>query len=129
VLPQRLGLAIEFLFANHRTPLSELPLWLIAATASPVPNSPALNGRLGMDGGFRDNAPVAPISPIDMHGQDQTLVLLTRHNPRMPSVFNVGKRTYWQPSHAVRVSTWDCTPGTDVHAAYEHGRLDAARWL
>jgi hypothetical protein len=129
VLPQRLGLAIEFLFANHRTPLSELPRWLIAAAASPVPNSPALNGRLGMDGGFRDNAPVASISRIDIQGKDQTLVLLNGHNPRMPRVFNIGKRTYGQPSHAVHVSTWDCTSGTDVDAAYQHGRLEAARWL
>jgi hypothetical protein len=102
---------------------------IAAAAASPVLNAPVLNGKLAMDGGFCDNAPVASIDPNDLQGQDQTLVLLTRHNPRVPSVFSIGARTYWQPSHAVQVSTWDCTPGTDVDAAYQHGRLDAARWL
>jgi predicted acylesterase/phospholipase RssA len=130
VLPRRLGLVIEFFSANHRTPFDDLKRWLIAAAAaSPVLNSPTLNGKLAMDGGFCDNAPVAPITAADMQGKDQTLVLLTRHNPRMPSVFYIGSRTYWQPSHAVQVSTWDCTPSTDIIAAYEHGRADAKRWV
>ncbi len=136
MLPRRLGLAIEFFSANHRTPIDDLRRWLIAAAAaSPVLNSPPLNGKLAMDGGFCDNAPVAPVLHTaataleGMQAKDQTLVLLTRHNPRLPSVFNVGGRTYWQPSHAVRVSTWDCTPGTDIGAAYEHGRVDARRWV
>jgi hypothetical protein len=130
VLPRRLGLAIEFFTANHHTSFDDLKRWLIAAAAaSPVLNAPVLGGKLAMDGGFCDNAPVAPIAPEAASGQDQTLVLLTRHNPRMPSVFNIDTRTYWQPSHAVRVSTWDCTPDTDIVAAYEHGRADAKRWF
>jgi hypothetical protein len=130
LLPRRLGLAIEFFKANHRTPFEELRRWLIAAAAaSPVLNAPPLNGKLAMDGGFCDNAPVASLPPEDAQDNDRTLILLTRYNPRLPSVFNVGSRTYWQPSHAVRVSTWDCTAGTDIGAAYEHGRLDAKRWF
>jgi predicted acylesterase/phospholipase RssA len=130
VLPRNLGLAIEFFTATHHTPFSDLRRWLIAAaSASPVLNSPKLNGKLAMDGGFCDNAPVPPLSRDDLHGKDHTLVLLTRHNPRLPSVFSVGERTYWQPSHAVRVSTWDCTPGTDIDVAYQHGRIDAKRWF
>ncbi len=128
VLPHRLGLAIEFFKAHQHTPIEDVRRWLIAAAAaSPVLNAPALNGKLAMDGGFCDNAPVAALGASDLQGQTQTLVLLTRHNPRMPSVFNIANRTYWQPSYAVRVSTWDCTPGTDVSAAYEHGRSDAAQ--
>jgi predicted acylesterase/phospholipase RssA len=130
VLPRRLGLAVEFFTANHQTPFEDLRRWLIAAAAaSPVLNAPAINGKLAMDGGFCDNAPVAPIAPANTPGKDQTLVLLTRHNPRWPSVFTVGARTYWQPSRAVAVSTWDCTQGTDVGVAYEHGRQDARGWF
>jgi predicted acylesterase/phospholipase RssA len=87
----------------------------------------AINGRPAMDGGFCDNAPVAPIAKEDAQGKDQTLVLLTRHDPRLPCVFSVGPRIYWQPSHPVRVSTWDCTPGTDISAAHEQGRKEARR--
>ncbi len=130
VLPRHLGLGIEFFNANLRTPLDDVKRWLIAAAAaSPVLNAPPLNGKLVMDGGFCDNAPIAPVMMAPSHGKDQTLVLLTRHHPRLPRVFSVGHKTYWQPSHAVRVSTWNCTPNTDVRAAYEHGVSDAKRWL
>lgn len=134
VLPRYLGLAIEFFNAHQQTPFADLRRWLIAAAAaSPVLNSPPLNGKLAMDGGFCDNAPVAsliaPDTASNTKAKDQVLVLLTRHNPRLPSVFRVGLRNYWQPSHAIKVSTWDCTPGTDIASAYAHGQADAQRCL
>ncbi len=130
VLPQRLGLGIEFFKANHQTPFDDLRRWLIAAAgASPVLNAPLLNGKIALDGGFYDNAPVAPIAPSESPEKNKTLVLLTRHDPRLPIVFAVDQRIYWQPSHPIQVSTWDCRAGTDVGVAYEHGRSDVGRWF
>lgn len=98
VLPRRLGLAIEFFKAHQHTPFEDVRRWLIAgAAASPVLNAPALSGKLAMDGDFCDNAPVANIAPSDLHGKDHTLVLLTRHSPRLPSVFSVGTRIFCRP--------------------------------
>jgi len=74
-------------------------------------------------------APVAPITAADIQGKCQTMVLLTRLKPRMPSVFHIGSRAYWQPSYAVQVSTWDCIQGTDIVAACKHGTRNAKRWF
>jgi predicted acylesterase/phospholipase RssA len=130
VLPKKIGFSIEFFNATASTPFQELRSWLIAAAAaSPVLNSPLLYGKLALDGGFYDNAPAMPMAREPKDGKNQTLVLLTRHSPRQPIIFSRGLITYWQPSSAVQVSTWQCTPGTNVQAAYDHGRFDAKRSL
>jgi hypothetical protein len=69
------------------------------------------------------------LSAATTRGADQILVLLTRHHPRLPGLFAVADRIYWQPSHAVKVSTLRCTAGTDVVSAYQHGQQDAQAWM
>jgi hypothetical protein len=58
-----------------------------------------------------------------------TLVLLTRHYPKRPSIFQYGGRTYLQPSRPVPVSTWDCTAKATVIDAFTLGYKDAAKLI
>lgn len=129
-LPAQLGFRVAFLSTRDDTTPTDLKRLLVAAAAaSPIIKSPPLEGKMAMDGGFVDNAPVAPLSAQELGAGDQTLVLLTRHYRRLPPLFQVADRVYWQPSRAVPVSTWRCTPGTDVAAAYAHGQADALHAL
>jgi len=50
-----------------------------------------------------------------------TLVLLTRHFARLPSIPG---RTYVQPSQPVPVGAWDYTNDTAVQCAFDLGRRD-----
>jgi predicted acylesterase/phospholipase RssA len=95
---------------------------LLAAAAAAPPFMPALRveGRIAVDGGFADNAPRVPVN------NDRQLVLLTRHYPNRPQLFEMDGRWYFQPTRAIPVSTWDCTPKATVEAAFELGRADAA---
>jgi predicted acylesterase/phospholipase RssA len=130
MLPKHLGFAVEFLHADGNTPHTEVQRLLLgAAAATPIIQSPPIGGAKAFDGGFCDNAPVAPLSVATLGAAKQTLVLLTRHNPRLPELFAVAERIYWQPRHAVQVSTLGCTAGTNVALAYEQGQQDAQRWL
>jgi predicted acylesterase/phospholipase RssA len=130
VLPRHLGFGLEFLRATGDTPHTEVQRLLLgAAAAAPIIQSPWIGGAMAFDGGFCDNAPVAPLSAATTRGADQILVLLTRHHPRLPGLFAVADRIYWQPSHAVKVSTLRCTAGTDVVSAYQHGQQDAQAWM
>jgi hypothetical protein len=52
-------------------------------------------------------------------------VLLTRHYPNHPEVFQNNGRVYWQPSRQIPVSTWNCTGKATVDAAFELGYADA----
>lgn len=79
-----------------------------------------------MDGGYTDNAPIPPQSEKERSG---TLVMLTRHYPKLPTLFSWQGRTYWQPSQRIPVSTWDCTPKTTVREAYGLGVEDSKRAL
>ena len=81
-----------------------------------------IGGHWGFDGGYTDNAPLPEQTQEE---RAKTLVLLTRHYPALPRVFELQHRTYLQPSRKVPVSTWDCRPQTTVDDAFELGKHDA----
>jgi hypothetical protein len=58
-----------------------------------------------------------------------TLVLLTRHYPKLPPLFLHRDRYYLQASQRIPVSTWDCRPRADIHAAWVLGKRDAATFM
>ena len=81
---------------------------------------------MAIDGGYTDNAPI----PVQSESErSNTLVMLTRHYPKLPPMFRWQERAYWQPSQRVPVSTWDCTPKTTVREAYDLGTQDSVRAL
>ncbi len=122
-LPRRLGLRQDFLTICADTSMEDAQALLVAsATAPPIMPARRINGAFALDGGFVDSAPVEEQTPEQRR---RTLVLLTRHYPDLPTLFNLGDRTYLQPSAKVPVSTWDCTSKTDVARAFEMGRRDA----
>jgi predicted acylesterase/phospholipase RssA len=92
-----------------------------SAAAPPFMALRKIDGRVALDGGLCDNAPRVPTNASD----ERQLVLLTRHYPRRPRVFEQAGRWYMQPSRPVPVSTWDCTWRTDIGAAIALGRADA----
>lgn len=123
-LPRRLGLRQDFIKLDHSHDAGEArKILLAAAAAPPIMAAVLLNGSPAFDGGYTDNAPIPEQLPIQ---REQTLVLLTRRYPSLPTFFKLNGRTYWQPSEAVPVSTWDCTVRCTVNAAYKLGRHDAA---
>jgi len=117
----RLGFSIEML-ALHEAPDHEAAAHLLvsAAAAPPFMFSRRIDGRVAVDGGFADNAPRLGACDRNL-GQ---LLLLTRHDPRLPSLFDCDGRSYLQPSVRVPVSTWDCTSRADIDGAVELGRRD-----
>lgn len=124
-LPRFLGLRQAFLDVHECATIEDTQLLLAAAAAAP-PFMPArrVAGSIAIDGGYVDNAPIHAQNAED---KSKTLVLLTRHYPKLPSLFRWHGRTYWQPSRRVPVSTWDCTERTTVCEAFELGLSDARR--
>ncbi len=122
----RLGYQMEILPIDDRQDVPSIEhLMRTAAAAPPFMAAREYAGRIGVDGGFADNAPrIAPQSATELQ-----LVLLTRHYPDRALFFEMQGRWYFQPSKAIEVSTWDCTNKTDVDTPFEHGRADARRWL
>jgi predicted acylesterase/phospholipase RssA len=124
-LPRRMGLRQDFFTVDDHTSLEETQAWLVAsATAPPFMQARMLHDQFALDGGYVDNA---PIEEQTLPQRQRTLVLLTRHYPKLPTLFTWNDRTYWQPSCKIAVSTWDCTARTDVKRAFEMGRQDALR--
>lgn len=126
VIPRWLGLKQAFFKLHECASASDaLKLLQAAAAAPPFMNPLRVEGQWAFDGGYTDNAPLP--SQTDEE-KSATLVLLTRHYPKLPTVFAWQGRSYWQPSRKVPVSTWDCRPGTSVLAAFELGQADAKRF-
>ena len=126
-LPKMLGLRQDFLVINECATVEDAQNLLVAAaSAPPFMASRIVGAGRAFDGGYTDNAPIPPQS---LHEKSKTLVLLTRHYPKLPTLFHWADRTYWQPSRRVPVSTWDCTPKTTVREAYALGLNDAADTL
>lgn len=124
-LPRYLGLRQEFLSVKSAANGHEARTLLqAAAAAAPFMAAQRVADQWAFDGGYADNAPIPPQTDEQ---QRKTLVLLTRHAPGLPAVFQWRGRTYWQPSQKVPVSTWDCRPGTTVDAAFDLGIRDCAR--
>lgn len=124
-LPRRLGLRQDFFTIDDQTSVEETQALLVAsAAAPPFMNARLLHGEFALDGGYVDNAPVEEQTSAQCQ---RTLVLLTRHYPKLPTLFTWNERAYWQPGCKIPVSTWDCTAKTDVKRAFEMGRQDALR--
>jgi predicted patatin/cPLA2 family phospholipase len=122
--PRYLGLRQEFL--NLKSAVNGQAARVLlqaAAAAAPFMLAQRINGGWGFDGGYADNAPIPPQTEEQ---KAKTLVLLTRHYPGLPAIFQWNRRTYWQPSQKVPVSTWDCRPGTTVDDAFDLGLRDCA---
>lgn len=126
-LPAMLGLRQDFLTLNDCSDLeSARSLLIAAASAPPILPARRIGEGLAFDGGYTDNAPI-PAQSVDE--RTKTLVLLSRHYPKLPALFRWSGRTYWQPSRRVPVSTWDCTAKTTVREAYDLGLQDAQHVL
>jgi predicted acylesterase/phospholipase RssA len=126
-LPRLLGLRQDFIVLNDCSDIEMAQSLLIAAaSAPPIMSARPIGGAHAIDGGYTDNAPIPLQSEMERSG---TLVMLTRHYPKLPPLFTWLGRTYWQPSQRIPVSTWDCTPKTTVREAYDLGARDSARAL
>jgi predicted acylesterase/phospholipase RssA len=126
-LPGLLGLRQDFLVLNDCSDIEAAQALLIAAaSAPPIMSARRVGGGYAIDGGYTDNAPIPAQSETE---RLNTLVMLTRHYPKLPPLFRWQGRTYWQPSERVPVSTWDCTSKATVREAYDLGVQDSARAL
>lgn len=126
-LPGLLGLRQEFIDITRCDDVSDAHRVLLAAAAAPpIMAAVRLAGGYAIDGGYTDNAPI-PVQDDDQ--RRSTLVMLTRHYPKHPSLFRYRDRLYWQPSRPTPVSTWDCTERATVDAAFQLGRDDASIML
>ena len=122
-LPQWLGLRYEFIDLQQCSDLAEAKNLLIsAAAAPPFLSAQRIDGRHAIDGGYVDNAPIPEQTAAE---KASTLVLLTRHYPKLPTLFRFNERHYWQPSQRIPVSTWDCTARATVRDAFGLGQQDA----
>lgn len=126
-LPKLLGLRQDFVVLNDCSDLQTAQALLVAAaSAPPIMSARLVGGGHAFDGGYTDNVPIPLQSEME---RSNTLVMLTRHYPKLPRLFTWLGRTYWQPSQRIPVSTWDCTPKTTVQEAYDLGVRDSARAL
>lgn len=125
MLPKYLGLRQGFYSLNECATAEDGHALLCAAAAAPPVMSPVkISGMSAFDGGYTDNAPIVNQSESE---KSATLVLLTRHYPHQPTIFQHAGRTYLQPSRPVPVSTWDCTAKATVTDAFALGYEDACR--
>lgn len=121
-LPHWLGLRAEYLELTAAKDLDTAQGYLLASAAA-VPITPVrrVHGRPALDGGFYDSVPL----PKDRKSDEHTLVLLTRHNPANPHIFELDKRIYVQPSAPVAATNFDCTDGVAIRDTYRQGQQDA----
>jgi predicted acylesterase/phospholipase RssA len=121
-LPHKVGLRAEYHDIGESLHIDDARSLLLASGAA-VPITPIhrVNGRPALDGGFYDNQPL----PQDRNADASTLVLLTRHNPAQPTMFEYDKRVYLQPTSPVAAINMDCTSGDNVRKTYEQGRREA----
>ncbi|OOG38878.1 patatin [Rhodanobacter sp. C06] len=126
-LPRRFGLRQEFRELRDCTSLDEART-LLAAAGAALPFIPArrIDGEYAFDGGYTDNAPLP--SQTDSE-KARTLVLLTRHYPKLPAIFRANERSYWQPSTRIPVSMLDCTARANVLDAWALGERNAREAL
>ena len=122
-LPGMLGLRQEFVDLHQCQTLDQAQTLLAAAAAAPpFLRAQHVAGSVAIDGGYLDSVPIPEQNDDD---RSRTLVLLTRHYPKLPVLFRHRGRSYLQPSRRVPVSTWDCTQRTDIASAFTLGGDDA----
>jgi predicted acylesterase/phospholipase RssA len=100
-------------------------LLLASGAAAPITPTHKVAGRTALDGGFYDNAPLPKTQPAS----GNTLVLLTRHKPDWPQLFELDGRVYLQPKSKVTVTNMDCTDPVGVQRTFDQGLMEAAELL
>lgn len=126
-LPRRLGLRQEFRELRDCASLDDARTLLAAAAAAP-PFIPAqrIDGAYAFDGGYTDSVPLPPQTASE---KARTLVLLTRHYPKLPLLFRIDGRSYWQPGTRIPVGMLDCTTRANVQDAWALGERNAQEAL
>jgi len=116
---RRLGFTDEAISVRSCSNSAEVADLILQSSCSP-PATPLYRrgGRMVLDGGLVDNAPVHAVQPAR-----HTLVLLSWHRdesqlPRIPG------RTYVQPSRPIPIDKWDYTDAEGVQRSYDLGRSD-----
>lgn len=115
----RIGFKPLYLSVRECNTPDELADLIIASSCVP-PLTPQAkrNGMAIFDGGLVSSTPVASV-PIT---NCQTLVLLTRQFPKLPTVEG---HVYAQPSGPIPSGFWDYTDDVALQATYDLGRRDA----
>lgn len=116
---RRVGFKPLYLSVRDCTTPAELADLIIASSCVP-PLTPQAkrNGIAIFDGGLVSNVPCDG----GPQKEGQTLVLLTRQFPKVPSIAG---HTYVQPSRPIPVSVWDYTDDAGLQATFDLGRRDA----
>jgi len=125
-LPHHIGFRAEYLDLARSTDL-ETARTLLLASAAAVPLTPThkVGNRAALDGGFYDSVPL----PHEQGVEATTLVLLTRHRPDLPQIFEHQQRVYLQPQARVAAINMDCTSGENVLLTYEQGKREGLALL
>ncbi|MBV8634788.1 MAG: patatin-like phospholipase family protein [Burkholderiaceae bacterium] len=125
-LPHHIGFRAEYLDLAHSADL-ETARTLLLASAAAVPLTPThkVGNRAALDGGFYDSVPL----PREQGVEATTLVLLTRHRPDLPQIFEHQQRVYLQPRARVAAINMDCTSGENVLLTYEQGKREGMALL
>jgi predicted acylesterase/phospholipase RssA len=123
-LPRLFGMRQDFVELQQCANLAEAQTLLVAAAAAPpFLRSQQVGDGLAIDGGYLDSV---PLPEQDEGACAATLVLLTRHYPKLPRLFRHRGRHYLQASRRIPVSTWDCTARATIQDAFDLGTHDAA---
>ncbi len=105
-----------------RTPEALADLILHSSCTPPFTAAHRRDGRLVLDGGLLDNAPVGLVPEAR-----RVLVLLTRAYP--PAALpRVPGRTYVHPSVPTPITSWDYTDPAAVQETFDLGRRDGERF-
>lgn len=115
---RRIGFQPLYISVRECTTAQALADLIIASSCIP-PLTPQArrNGVALFDGGLVANVPTDGVSAPG----SQTLVLLTRQFPRLPSIRG---HTYVQPSQPIPVGAWDYTNDVALQATLDLGRRD-----
>ena len=120
-VPYRLGLRTESIDLRMAGDVRNAKNWLLGSTACwPIAAIHEVGGRPALDGGFYDNVPL----PKSRENDAATLVLLTRHRPELPHIFELNQRSYIQPTRPQAASSLDCTSGDKCRLTFEQGLAD-----
>jgi len=103
------------------TPAALADLIIASSCVPPLTPQAMRNGIYLLDGGFFSNVPTEGL----FAAPGQTLVLLTRRFPTLPSVAG---RVYMQPSQTIPASAWDYTDAAAVQSTFDLGRRDGERF-
>jgi len=120
-LPHLVGLRSEHVVINHCELEEASQLLLASSAAVPITPTHKVSGRVALDGGFYDSVPL----PKPGTTRGDMLVLLTRHKPDRPQLFEANGHVYLQPKSKVPVVNMDCTNPVGVQRTFEQGLLEA----